>query len=156
MKKLIALVLSLVCVLSLIGCEQQGQQNATTPPRNNEESSPTDSQPESEQNTELEIIETHISIPYFSYAEDSAIYVEGEPGVKTSGFVNTTKVDVDFNNVADVAKNECTIKWDSCTTYLDAAECIWKVVFYNEGTVGGDQTVYLDYDGKTVLIVYGE
>ena len=123
MKKLIALVLSLVCVLSLIGCEQQGQ---------------------------------HISIPDFSYAEDSAIYVEGEPGVKTSGFVNTTKVDVDFNNVADVAKNECTIKWDSCTTYLDAAECIWKVVFYNEGTVGGDQTVYLDYDGKTVLIVYGE
>ena len=140
-------------MLSLIGCAQQKQHDyLTNPIQNNKETTQT----ESEQNTELEIVEPNISIPDFSYAEDSAIYFEGEPGVKTSGFVNTIKVDVDFNNVADVAKNECTIKWDSCTTYLDAAECIWKVVFYNEGTVGGDQTVYLDYDGKTVLIVYGE
>ena len=153
MKKLIALVLSLVCMLSLIGCIQQKQQDyLTNPTQNNEETAQT----ENEQNTELEIVEPNISIPDFSYAKDSAMYVGGEPGVKTSGFVNTTKVDVDFSNVAEVAKNECTIKWDSCTAYLDTAECIWKVVFYNEGTDGGDQTVYLDYDGKTVLIVYGE
>ena len=108
-------------------------------------------------NTKPKDIDAHYgSTADFSYSNDKAIYVEGEPGVKTSGFVNTTKVDVDFNNVAEVAKNECTIEWDSCTSYLDTAECIWKVVFYNEGTVGGDQTVYLDYDGKTVLIVYGE
>ena len=153
MKKLIALVLALVCILSLIGCTQQRQQDySTNTTQNNEENSRT----ESEQNTELEIVKPNISIPDFSYAQDRAIYVEGEPGVKTSGCVNTTKVDVDFNNVAEVAKNECTIKWDSCTTYLDTAECIWKVVFFTEETVGGDQTVYLDYDGKTVLIVYGE
>ena len=153
MKQLIALVLVFVCMLSLIGCAQQKQQDhLTNPTQNNKETTQT----ESEQNTKLEIVEPNISIPDFSYAKDSAMYVGGEPGVKTSGFVNTTKVDVDFNNVAEVAKNECTIEWDSCTSYLDTAECIWKVVFYNEGTVGGDQTVYLDYDGKTVLIVYGE
>ena len=153
MKKLIALVLALVCMLSLIGCTHQKQQDyLTNPIQNNKETTQT----ESEQNTGLEIVEPNISIPDFSYAKDSAMYVEGEPGVKTSGFVNTAKVDVDFNNVAEVAKNECTIEWDSCTSYLDTAECIWKVVFYTKGTVGGDQTVYLDYDGKTVLIVYGE
>ena len=156
MKKLIALVLTLVCMLSLIGCSQQGQQNPKNPTQNNVESISTDSQTESEQNTESGIVEPNISIPDFSYADDSVKYVEGEPGVKTSGFVNITKVDVDFTNVAEVAKNECTIQWDSCTTYLDTAECIWKVVFFTKGTVGGDQSVYLDYDGKTVLIVYGE
>jgi hypothetical protein len=33
---------------------------------------------------------------------------------------------------------------------------MWKIVFYTEGVAGGDQTVYLDKDGITVLIVFGE
>lgn len=109
------------------------------------------------QTNELEIVEPYISIAEFSYAEDRAIYVEGEPGVKTSGFVNTSEVAI--NSVGDAderAMKECTIEYDSITTYLDTAECIWKVVFSTDGMLGGDQAVYLGYDGKTVLIVYGE
>ena len=96
------------------------------------------------------------SIPGFSYAEDCAIYVEGEPGVKTSGFVNTTETDVNRDNVTEIAKHECTVKYDSSKVYKDTMAGIWKVDFFHEGTVGGCQTVYLDSNGKTVLVVYGE
>ena len=121
MKKLITLVIVLVCILSLFSCNQQNTPSA------------------------------------FSYAEDSRIYLEGEPGVITSGFVNTTESKI--NNVAEaieLAKRECTIKWDTVLTYFDSDENIWLVQFYTEGTVGGCQSVYLKDTGETVLIVYGE
>ena len=46
MRKHIALLLALVCVLGLVGCSQQGQQDITTPTQNNEEISQTDTQSE--------------------------------------------------------------------------------------------------------------
>ena len=141
MKRLTAWVLTLVAILGLVGCSQQGQQDIITPT-------------ESGKNTE--IVESNNSIPHFSFAEDAAIYVEGEPGVKTSGFVNTTETEITFENVAERAKNECTVEYDSVTTYFDTDECVWKVHFCTDGMVGGDQSVYLDCDGKTLLIVYGE
>ena len=145
MKNLIVLGLTLVCVLSLIGCNQQ----STT-----DQNIQTNNSTVSGENTEL--VESHNSIPQFSYAEDTAIYVEGEPGVKTSGFVNTTETEITFENVAERAKNECTVEYNSVTTYFDTDECVWKVHFCTDGMVGGDQSVYLDCDGKTLLIVYGE
>lgn len=147
MKKLIAVVLALVCFISLVGCNQQSTtyQNIQT-----------NNSTECDENKELKIIESNNSIPDFSFTEDRKLYAEGEPGVKTSGFVNTTETEITIENVAEHAKNECTIDYDSVTTYLDTDECVWKVHFYTNGMLGGDQSVYLDYDGKTVLIVYGE
>ncbi len=221
MRNHIALLLALVCVLGLVGCSQQGQQDIITPTQNNEEISQTDIQSEAEQKytyeelsempaeelldlfiqnglvisdelkqsyTEEELqslfkehfalwhtgvvsmdytvymdlaeqtkaIFDKIAIPNFSYAEDAAIYLECEPGVKTSGFVNTTETEITFENVAEHAKGECTIEYDSVTTYFDPDKCVWKVHFCTDGMVGGDQSVYLDCDGKTLLIVYGE
>lgn len=221
MRNHIALLLALVCVLGLVGCSQQGQQDIITPTQNNEEISQTDIQSEAEQKytyeelsempaeelldlfiqnglvisdelkqsyTEEELqslfkehfalwhtgvvsmdytvymdlaeqtkaIFDKIAIPNFSYAEDAAIYLECEPGVKTSGFVNTTETEITFENVAECAKNECTVEYDRITTYFDSDECVWKVHFGTDGMVGGDQSVYLDCDGKTLLIVYGE
>ncbi len=49
MRKHIALLLALACVLGLVGCSQQGQQDITTPTQNNEELSQTDIQSEGEQ-----------------------------------------------------------------------------------------------------------
>lgn len=49
MRKHIALLLALVCVLGLVGCSQQGQQDIITPTQNNEEISQTDIQSEVEQ-----------------------------------------------------------------------------------------------------------
>ena len=218
MRNHIALLLALVCVLGLVGCSQQGQQDIITPTQNNEEISQTDIQSEAEQKytyeelsempaeelldlfiqnglvisdelkqsyTEEELqslfkehfalwhtgvvsmdytvymdlaeqtkaIFDKIAIPNFSYAEDAAIYLECEPGVKTSGFVNTTETEITFENVAERAKNECTVEYNSVTTYFDTDECVWKVHFCTDGMVGGDQSVYLDCDGKTLLIV---
>ncbi len=55
--------------------------------------------------------EIKLYYPAFSYAEDSAIYIEGQPGVKTSGFVNTSEIKIGFENIAEHAKKECTIKY---------------------------------------------
>ena len=49
MRKHLASSLALVCVLGLVGCSQQGQQDMTTPAQNNEEISQTDIQSESQQ-----------------------------------------------------------------------------------------------------------
>lgn len=104
-----------------------------------------------------EIAEPYVSIPGFSYAEDCEAYAEGDPGVKMSGFVNISEAEINSPADADErAKNECTVEWDTVTTYFDAAAGIWKVVFSTDGTLGGCQSVYLRDNGTTALIVYGE
>ena len=101
--------------------------------------------------------ESDISVPAFSYAEDRETYAEGEPGVKTSGFVNTSEAEIRGAAEADKrAERECTVSWDTVTTSYDAAAGVWKVVFSTRGTLGGCQSVYLRDDGTTALIVYGE
>ncbi len=145
MKKIIIFVFVFGCILSLAGCKQL---NRTEPVQDNQQSTQTENKLEEEK--------IFISLPDFSFAQERQLYVEGMPGVKTSGFVNVSEVEVDDINVAKVAKNECTIESTSCGTYLDTAERMWKVVFFNTDADGCDQTVYLGYDGKTVLIVYGQ
>ena len=100
--------------------------------------------------------EIKLYYPAFSYAEDSAIYIEGQPGVKTSGFVNTSEIKIGFENIAEHAKKECTIKYYTTQTYFDSSAGMWKVVFNDENILGGDQTVYMTKNGVTTLIVYGE
>ena len=147
MKKYIALVFAIFCILSLIGCNQQSATNKNIQ---------TNSVTEHEENTGLKIVEPDDAIESFSYAADKEKLAEGEPGVKTSGFVNTTETEITSENVAEHAGNECNIEYDSVKIYLDTAERVWKVHFYTNGILGGDESVYLDHNGKTVLIVYGE
>ena len=96
------------------------------------------------------------SIHSFSFAEDCAIYVDGEPGVKTSGFVNTAETSVNRDNVTIIAKQECTIEYNKTDVSYDSNAKIWRVDFFTEGVVGGCQSVWMDTNGKTVLVVYGE
>ncbi len=97
------------------------------------------------------------SIGGFSFADESKTYKEGEPGVKTTGFRNTTANPVaDSNEAAERAKNECTIGYDTVSVLHDGWDDVWSITFYTRGTLGGTQTVYLDKNGITLLIVYGE
>lgn len=102
-----------------------------------------------------ESTEPIIFVQDFSYAKDSEVYTEGKPGVKTSGFLNTSEMEINADNVVERAKNECTIHWREVSVRRDTAAGIWLVVFGNHYP-GGGQSVYLDDHGKTVLIVYGE
>ena len=140
MKRITVIILCLVIVLLLSGCGAKTEQ----------------SKKQFTENRQSETEKSDVSIPGFSYAEDCAIYVVGEPGVKTSGFVNTNEKDVNSDNVTEIAKHECTIEYDSTKVYYDTIARIWKVDFFTKGMDGGCQTVYLDSNGITVLVVYGE
>lgn len=92
----------------------------------------------------------------FSYAEVTADIQAGDPGVKNDGFVNTEPALV--NRLWDAktqALNECTIDYDTVTVAYDEVAKVWEVTFA-AGTPGGCQSVYMDQDGVTMLIVYGE
>ncbi len=93
----------------------------------------------------------------FEFAEEAEIYKAGAPGVKNYGFKNISQIAVTNKDEAEaLAKNECTIPYDTVKTFFDADNEIWKVLFMTEGTLGNCQTVYLDKSGITQLIVYGE
>jgi len=101
--------------------------------------------------------ETMAEIPEFSFTEDNKMYVEGMPGVKASEFVNTSEIEINSKeDVIEQAKKECTVKWYTVQVYCDSTTGIWKIVFNDEGILGGDQTVYMNEKGVTLLIVYGE
>lgn len=86
----------------------------------------------------------------FSYMYDLSVYGEK---TKTENFVNTAVSPV--TNEAEAierAKSECTIGYDNVEAYYDKAESMWKVVFTGENA----QSVYMNTDGVTTLIVYGK
>lgn len=97
-------------------------------------------------------------VPPFSYAEYTALYQEGDPGVKCTGFQNTAVQAIKTaQDVIEGAKAECTIKYDEGVTkvYYDADTEMWLVLFWS-GYPGDGQSVYLDSKGITHRIVYEE
>ena len=98
-----------------------------------------------------------IEVSAFSYSEHAEIYKDNNPGVKHDGFKNINEQKIsNAKGALERAKNECTIEWDSFGVSFDNESKVWMVSFYTKGMNGGDQSVYLDGDGKTLLIVYGE
>ena len=105
------------------------------------------------------------SLASFSYEEDAAIYKDGDPGVNPHAFVNTDLFPIENQNAAvERAKNECTIEYNSTSEYYDMDADMWRIDFHTvvnneDGTfaiLGERQSVYMDSDGVTQLIVYGE
>ncbi len=100
---------------------------------------------------------TNTEVSAFSYSEHAEIYKDDSPGVKHSGFVNTNESKIaSAEDALERAKKECTIEWDTSHVSFDKELSVWMVSFYTEGMLGGDQCVYLDSNGITLLIVYGE
>jgi len=100
---------------------------------------------------------TNTDVSAFSYSEHAEIYKNDSAGVKHSGFVNTNEIKISSaEDALERAKKECTIEWDASHVSFDNELNVWMVSFYTEGMLGGDQCVYLDSNGKTLLIVYGE
>lgn len=92
----------------------------------------------------------------FSYADDLAA-CGNSPGVYAEGFRNVELQPVrNEDEAAHRAELECRIKYDAVQLAYDDDTDMWRVTFYSAGSLGGDQSVYLDGNGVTQLIVYGE
>ena len=76
------------------------------------------------------------------------------PNVQTDGFVNVDEIELGWPT--DRAKLEVTADYDLAQLYYDDAMDIWMVHFFSSKPSGGDETVYLNGKGVTLLIVYGE
>ncbi len=97
-----------------------------------------------------------INVGSFSYAEDYAYYKD-DPGVKKSGFVNNEEAELDSAEQAvELAKKECTVDYDTTDVTYDSEAGIYRISFYKENQLGGNQDVYINQKGVTQLIIYGE
>ena len=96
------------------------------------------------------------SIPYgsFSFEEVKKSVVFDAPGVKTDGFVNVDEIEMGWPT--DRAMQEVTKDQDLAQLFYDDAADVWMVHFWNSKRAGGDETVYLNGKGVTLLIIYGE
>lgn len=112
---------------------------------------------------EKNIDHTGTSLASFSYIEESSLYKDEDPGVKTSGFLNVDSYPIN-NQISAVerAKNECTIEYNLTSEYYDSETEMWRVDFQTLNqeqkiaTPGCRQSVYFNSDGITYLIVYEE
>lgn len=92
----------------------------------------------------------------FIYEDDYAFY-QGEPGFKESGFINTGKNAIETADEAvRLALYECNVGYDNAAVDFDSSSKVYRVSFWKENTAGGDQIVYINSDGITQFIFYGE
>ena len=151
MKKYNFLILAFVLILSLAACNQQAETIISSL---------------DEPNSNLSTNEpAGQSLASFSYEEDAAIYKDGDPGVNPHAFVNTDLFPIENQNAAvERAKNECTIEYNATSEYYDDTADMWRIDFLTVTqsedstwtTAGNCQSVYMNGDGITQLIVYGE
>ena len=105
----------------------------------------------------FKLIVPESSVTEFSYDAVLAFHPSGEPGVKTDGFKNTSECPItSTSEAAERAKSECTIDYNAITACYDTDNKIWAISFFTRNVPGGDQTVYLNDKGITLLIIYGE
>lgn len=98
-----------------------------------------------------------IEVGEFSYTAFCEYYNEDVPWIKHEGFVNTEKNRIETAEQAvQLAKKECTVEYDTIDVSYDNEEKMYLVMFSMEGWVGGDQSVCINHEGITKLIVYGE
>lgn len=94
----------------------------------------------------------------FSYAQVLEEYKIGDPGVKHENF-NNPDVEREVTSAIDAiirAKFELTVEYDTISVSQDKDANMWCVDFWILDVVGGGQSVYLNGNGLTCYIVYGE
>ena len=143
MKRFTVLLWMSVLLFGLTGCARDAEERVSEQP-------PTVTAPESEPVTSTPEIQP------FSYEEVRTRFGENDPGVKTAGFQNVTQVPVVGEaDAIERAKTECTVEYNWVRVRYDSAADVWEICFLPNHP-GGGQDVYLNSDGVTQLIVYGE
>ena len=94
----------------------------------------------------------------FSYAQALEEYKIGDPGVKHEHF-NNWNVESEITGAIDAivrAKFELTIEYDTISVSYDEISNMWRVDFWTLDLDGNSQSVYINGNGLTCYIVYGE
>lgn len=94
----------------------------------------------------------------FSYAQALEEYMIGDPGVKHENF-NNPAVESEITGAIDAiirAKFELTIEYDTISVSFDEISNMWRVDFWTLNMDGGGQSVYVNNQGLTCYVVYGE
>ena len=98
-----------------------------------------------------------IYVSSFSYEEVCLFYEAETVGIKRADFVNTEiSVIENADQAVELAKKECTVEYDTFSVSYDQDAEIYCVSFGIEDLDGGNQDVYINQNGITELIVYGE
>ncbi|MEE0265729.1 MAG: hypothetical protein UD936_08900 [Acutalibacteraceae bacterium] len=135
MKRIVCLIV--VTLLLCCGCSAQQAEKST----NNNSTSVT----------------TADTVNTFSYKKTCEYYKTETAGIKRTGFVNTKKSSIENSEQAiSLAKNECTVDYDTIDVAYDSEEKVYEVSFFKENITGDNQDIYINQDGITQLIVYGE
>ncbi len=93
----------------------------------------------------------------FSYENVLKYYPINTPGAKHRGFINTEYSPISTSKEAiELAENERTLEYDQISVSYDFNNDIWAVDFGTSNLLGGNQTVFINGDGKTILCIYGE
>ena len=94
----------------------------------------------------------------FSYAQELEYYKVGDPGVKHEHF-NNWNIESEITGAIDAiirAEFELTIEYDTISVSYDETSNMWRVDFWTLGLDGNSQSVYVNGNGLTCYIVYGE
>ena len=94
----------------------------------------------------------------FSYSQALEYYKIGDPGVKHKNF-NNPAVESEITGAIDAivrAKFELTIEYDTISVSYDEISNMWRVDFWTLDLDGNSQSVYINDNGLTCYIVYGE
>ena len=97
-------------------------------------------------------------IQEFSYAQVLEEYKIGDPGVKHENF-NNPDVEREVTSAIDAiirAQFELTVEYDTISVSQDKDANMWCVDFWTLDVDGGGQSIYLNGNGLTCYIVYGE
>lgn len=132
-------ILSVIFLLTALSFIASGCANA--PSVNNEE---TDAQNQAD-------------VKEFSYNDVLNGIDAADDFVQTEHFKNYSPAPVtDSASAVENAAKECTVEHTSAAVFYDEETNMWMVNFYTIGMIGGSEEVYMNSNGETQLIVYGE
>ncbi len=107
--------------------------------------------------TIISLCDSNKEIESFSYESVIEKYEDDEGGIVRDGFKNTSKIQINnWEDAVNRAKNECTVKYNETIIFYDDKTDVWSITFGKTNVAGGCQTIYMDENGVTLLIVYGE
>ena len=93
----------------------------------------------------------------FSYAQVLDEHKIGDPGVKHDNFNICFESEVTGAiDAVKIANLELTVEYDTISVSYDEEADVWCVDFWKLDVAGGGQSVYVNGNGMTCYIVYGE